>query len=38
MLQGGRFLFRGGDQEQIEAAVRRARAEYRLTTEPVTGH
>lgn len=34
-LQGGRFLFRGGTQEQIEAAVRQARAQYRLTTEPV---
>jgi hypothetical protein len=35
MIQGGRFLFRGGTQEQIEAAVRQARAQYRLTTEPV---
>ncbi|MFH9069857.1 ATP-grasp domain-containing protein [Streptomyces alboflavus] len=34
-LQGGRFLFRGGTQEQIERAVRQARARYRLTTEPV---
>ncbi|CAL9435603.1 ATP-grasp domain-containing protein [Streptomyces sp. R1] len=34
-LQGGRFLFRGGTQAQIEAAVRQARAQYRLTTEPV---
>ena len=34
-LQGGRFLFRGGTQEQIEQAVRRAQAEYVLTTEPV---
>ena len=34
-LQGGRFLFRGGAQEQIEEAVRQARAQYRLTTEPV---
>ncbi|MEV7602224.1 ATP-grasp domain-containing protein [Kitasatospora sp. NPDC089797] len=34
MIQGGRFLFRGGTQEQIEAAVRQARAQYRLTTEP----
>ena len=35
-LQGGRFLFRGGTQEQIEAAVRQARAQYRLTTEPAS--
>jgi D-ala D-ala ligase C-terminus len=34
-LQGGRFLFRGGTQEQIEKAVLQARAQYRLTTEPV---
>ncbi|MDO0924142.1 ATP-grasp domain-containing protein [Streptomyces sp. TG1A-8] len=34
-LQGGRFLFRGGTQEQIEEAVRQAREQYRLTTEPV---
>ena len=34
-LQGGRFLFRGGTQEQIEDAVRQATAQYRLTTEPV---
>ncbi|MEU3984060.1 ATP-grasp domain-containing protein [Streptomyces sp. NPDC026672] len=34
-LQGGRFLFRGGTQEQIEEAVRQARTQYRLTTEPV---
>jgi len=34
-LQGGRFLFRGGTQEQIEQAVLQARAQYRLTTEPV---
>jgi hypothetical protein len=34
-LQGGRFLFRGGTQQQIEDAVRQARAQYRLTTEPV---
>ncbi|WP_421106663.1 ATP-grasp domain-containing protein [Streptomyces sp. NEAU-S77] len=34
-LQGGRFLFRGGTQEQIEEAVRQVRARYRLTTEPV---
>ncbi|MEU6535256.1 ATP-grasp domain-containing protein [Streptomyces sp. NPDC047000] len=34
-LQGGRFLFRGGTQKEIEEAVRQARAEYRLTTEPV---
>ncbi|WP_181793151.1 acetyl-CoA carboxylase biotin carboxylase subunit family protein [Streptomyces sp. WELS2] len=34
-LQGGRFLFRGGTQEQIEEAVRQARAQYHLTTEPV---
>ncbi|MFE2940796.1 acetyl-CoA carboxylase biotin carboxylase subunit family protein [Streptomyces sp. NPDC059255] len=34
-LQGGRFLFRGGAQEQIEDAVRQAREQYRLTTEPV---
>ncbi|MFJ9566088.1 acetyl-CoA carboxylase biotin carboxylase subunit family protein [Streptomyces fuscichromogenes] len=34
-IQGGRFLFRGGTQEQIEAAVRQARAQYRLTAEPV---
>lgn len=34
-LQGGRFLFKGGTQEQIEGAVRQARAQYRLTTEPV---
>jgi len=34
-LQGGRFLFRGGTQEQIEGAVRQASAHYRLTTEPV---
>ncbi|MEW2165925.1 ATP-grasp domain-containing protein [Streptomyces sp. NPDC007084] len=34
-LQGGRFLFRGGTQEQIERAVRQARAQYRLTAEPV---
>ncbi|MGW2842051.1 ATP-grasp domain-containing protein [Streptomyces sp. NPDC001493] len=33
-LQGGRFLFRGGTQEQIEEAVRRARAQYRLASEP----
>ncbi|MFJ6618204.1 acetyl-CoA carboxylase biotin carboxylase subunit family protein [Kitasatospora sp. NPDC091335] len=34
-LQGGRFLFRGGTQEQIEEAVRQASAQYRLTAEPV---
>jgi hypothetical protein len=34
-LQGGRFLFRGGTQEQIEGAVRQAIAQYGLTTEPV---
>ncbi|QEU89705.1 ATP-grasp domain-containing protein [Streptomyces kanamyceticus] len=34
-LQGGRFLFRGGTQEQIEQAVRQVRARYRLATEPV---
>ncbi|MFG2311830.1 acetyl-CoA carboxylase biotin carboxylase subunit family protein [Streptomyces sp. NPDC048566] len=34
-LQGGRFLFRGGTQEQIEGAVRQARAQYRLDSEPV---
>ncbi|MFI1799969.1 acetyl-CoA carboxylase biotin carboxylase subunit family protein [Streptomyces sp. NPDC020379] len=34
-LQGGRFLFRGGTQKQIEAAVRQANEQYRLTTEPV---
>ena len=34
-LQGGRFLFRGGIQEQIEQAVRQVQAQYRLTTEPV---
>ncbi|NML51337.1 ATP-grasp domain-containing protein [Streptomyces sp. R302] len=35
-LQGGRFLFRGGTQEEIEAAVRQARARYRLATEPIS--
>lgn len=34
-LQGGRFLFRGGTQEQIEQAVRQTLAQHRLTTEPV---
>jgi hypothetical protein len=34
-IQGGRFLFRGGTQEQIEEAVRQALAQYRLSTEPV---
>jgi hypothetical protein len=34
-LHGGRFLFRGGTQEQIEEAVRRALARFCLTTEPV---
>lgn len=34
-IHGGRFLFRGGTQEQIEKAVRQARAQYRLTAEPV---
>ncbi|WP_407286004.1 acetyl-CoA carboxylase biotin carboxylase subunit family protein [Streptomyces sp. BP-8] len=34
-LQGGRFLFRGGTQAQIEEAVRQVRARYRLTAEPV---
>ncbi|MDT0438361.1 MULTISPECIES: ATP-grasp domain-containing protein [Streptomyces] len=34
-LQGGRFLFRGGTQEEIEEALRQARAQYRLTTVPV---
>jgi hypothetical protein len=34
-LQGGRFLFKGGTQEQLEQAVLQARAQYRLTTEPV---
>ncbi|MGW2488735.1 ATP-grasp domain-containing protein [Streptomyces sp. NPDC001606] len=33
-LQGGRFLFRGGPQEQIEAAVQRVLDAYRLTAEP----
>jgi len=33
-IQGGRFLFRGGTQQQIEGAVRQACAQYRLTTEP----
>lgn len=33
-LQGGRWLFRGGTQEQIEEAVRQTRARYRLTAEP----
>ncbi|MGW1071454.1 ATP-grasp domain-containing protein [Streptomyces sp. NPDC002537] len=34
-LQGGRFLFRGGTQQQIEEAVRQASEQYRLTTVPV---
>ena len=33
--QGGRFLFRGGGQAQIVAAVDRARAEYQLRTAPL---
>lgn len=35
-LQGGRFLFLGGTQKQIEEAVRQASAQYRLTAEPVS--
>jgi hypothetical protein len=34
-IQGGRFVFRGGTQEQIEDAVRQALAAYDLRTEPV---
>lgn len=34
-IQGGRFLFRGGTQEQIERAVLQAREQYRLTAEHV---
>lgn len=36
-LQGGRFLFRGGSQEQITGAMHSARAKYRLTAVPVAG-
>lgn len=35
-LQGGRFLFRGGTQEQIEEAVHTVRANYRLAAVPVS--
>jgi hypothetical protein len=34
-LQGGRFLFRGGTDDEIWDAVMKARAAYRLSTEPV---
>lgn len=34
-IHSGRFLFRGGTQEQIEQAVLQARAQYRLMAEPV---
>ncbi len=34
-LQGGRFLFRGGGQHAIEAAIRTAIARYTLTTAPL---
>lgn len=36
-LQGGRFLFRGGTQEQITSAMHTALAKYRLTAAPVAG-
>lgn len=36
-LQGGRFLFRGGTQEQITDAMHSARTKYRLTAAPVAG-
>jgi len=36
-LQGGRFLFRGGTQEQLAAAVSSALDSYRLTAAPVIG-
>lgn len=35
-LQSGRFLFRGGTQEQIAEAMHSALAKYRLTAVPVT--
>jgi biotin carboxylase len=35
-LQGGRFLFRGGTQDQVIDAMHRARSTYRLTAVPVT--
>lgn len=34
-LQGGRFLFRGGTQDQVTEAMRRACSAYRLTAVPV---
>ncbi|MCG8417956.1 MAG: ATP-grasp domain-containing protein [Proteobacteria bacterium] len=33
-LQGGRFLFRGGDQREIEDAIEATLAAYRITTTP----
>ncbi|MBO0820782.1 MAG: hypothetical protein J2P26_08035, partial [Nocardiopsaceae bacterium] len=33
-LQGGRFLFRGGTEDQIWDAVMKARESYHLSTEP----
>jgi hypothetical protein len=35
-FQGGRFLFRGGTQDQITDAVRTARTAYRLIAVPAT--